>query len=157
MPTRQHHMLHAGRWLTTAALLAALGLSACGRSSEFNSEAASDEGPAKVEPIKGTDVARVVLTPRAAQRLGIRTAAVRVEGRGSARRAVIPYAAVLYDAGGAAFTYTNPRRLVYVRRRITVDRVTGDRAVLSAGPRAGTAVVTVGAAELLGTEYGVEE
>jgi hypothetical protein len=36
---------------------------------------------------------------------------------------------------------------------VEVSRVGGDQALLSDGPRAGTKVVTVGAAELLATEY----
>jgi cobalt-zinc-cadmium efflux system membrane fusion protein len=43
---------------------------------------------------------------------------------------------------------------VYVRKRVAVLRVEGDRALLSRGPRAGTTVVAVGAAELYGTEFG---
>jgi hypothetical protein len=46
---------------------------------------------------------------------------------------------------------------VFVRSPITVVTIEGNRAVLSAGPAAGTQVVTVGAAELLGTEYEVGE
>jgi len=44
---------------------------------------------------------------------------------------------------------------VYIREPITVELIEGDRAVLTAGPAAGTAVVSVGAAELYGTETGV--
>ena len=47
--------------------------------------------------------------------------------------------------------------LVYVRAPIDVIRIDGDRALLSDGPPLGTEVVTVGAAELLGTEYEVGE
>jgi hypothetical protein len=71
--------------------------------------------------------------------------------------AVIPYAAVIYDAEGHAFTYTSPRPLTFVRAPIRVDRTEGRLAFLAKGPPAGTRVVTVGAQELLGVEYGVEE
>jgi hypothetical protein len=56
---------------------------------------------------------------------------------------------------GAAWVYTAPEPLVYVRHPIVVDYVEGDRAVLSKGPPPGTAVVTVGVAELYGIEVGV--
>jgi multidrug efflux pump subunit AcrA (membrane-fusion protein) len=95
----------------------------------------------------------VKLSEKAAKRLGIETAAVR--SRGSSE--VIPYDAVLYDAGGATFTYTSPERLVFVRAPIKVTRIDGDKAILSAGPKAGTEVVTVGLQELYGSEYEVEE
>ena len=89
-------MQHHHRWSAALLLLGALGISACARSEAFDSEAASDEGPSKVEHVKGSDVARIVLTAQAAERLGIRTAAVTDAGP----RRTIPYAAVLYDAEG---------------------------------------------------------
>jgi hypothetical protein len=42
-----------------------------------------------------------------------------------------------------------------VRQRVGVARIDGDLAILGSGPAPGTAVVTVGVAELLGTELGV--
>jgi membrane fusion protein, heavy metal efflux system len=42
-----------------------------------------------------------------------------------------------------------------MRERVTVEFIEGDQAVLSKGPAEGSAVVTVGAAELYGTEFGV--
>jgi hypothetical protein len=44
---------------------------------------------------------------------------------------------------------------VFVRHSISIDQINGNQAVLSAGPPSGTAVVTVGAAELFGTEVGI--
>ena len=69
----------------------------------------------------------------------------------------VPFSAVLYDAHGHAFTYTSPKHLVFVRAPIRVASIAGGVATLRSGPPPGTAVVTVGAPELLGTEYGVEE
>jgi len=123
-----------------------LVLAGCGGSAD---EAASE--PATVEAIAGTDLSRVILTSKAAERLDIQTAQV----RGSAKkRTVIPYSAVLYDPSGATWTYTSPKHLVFVRQDISVDRIDGDVAILSAGPPPGTAVVTVGAPEIWGVEYG---
>jgi hypothetical protein len=65
---------------------------------------------------------------------------------------VIPYAAVLYDPHGNTWTYTNPEPLVFVRHRIDIEFIEGDRAVLREGPAIGTTVVTAGAAELFGVE-----
>jgi hypothetical protein len=65
---------------------------------------------------------------------------------------VIPAAAVEYNNDGSTFTYTNPEPFAYVQQPITVDTINASQAVLSAGPAAGTQVVTVGAAELLGVE-----
>ena len=68
---------------------------------------------------------------------------------------VVPYAAVLYDAKGDTWVYTNPNPLTFVRHAIHIDYIEGDLAVLSDGPASGTAVVMVGAAELFGTETGI--
>jgi hypothetical protein len=131
--------------------LAALALASCGDSP--SAEGGGDE-QAKVEPIGDTGVSSVTLTEDAAKRLGIQTATVRREG---AQRTVVPYGAVLYDAGGATFTYTSPKPRVFVRAPITVVRIEGADAVLSRGPPVGTPVVTVGSQELYGSEYEVEE
>jgi hypothetical protein len=64
----------------------------------------------------------------------------------------VPFSAVLYDADGVSWVYTNPEPLVYIRQRITIDRVTGDQALLTKGPETGTTVVTAGTAQLFGAE-----
>jgi hypothetical protein len=72
-------------------------------------------------------------------------------------RKVVPYEAVLYGVHGETWVYSNPEPLVYVRQPIVIDFIEGDLAFLSEGPEVGTAVVTVGAAELFGTETGVSK
>ena len=124
-------------------LIAGVALSGCAKSSEFNSEEAENEGVATVKDDQ------VTLTAQAAQRLGIKTAPV--------QGTTIPYAAVFYDENGRAYAFTSPRRLTYVLTPITVAEVKNHEAVLKRGPKVGTPVVTVGAAELLGTAHGVEE
>jgi hypothetical protein len=64
---------------------------------------------------------------------------------------------VLYDTEGKTWTYTNPEPLVFVRHLVTIDHIDGDKAFLADGPPAGTKVVTVGAAELYGSEFEFEE
>ena len=73
---------------------------------------------------------------------------------GAGTRRVVPNSAVIYDPKGQTWVYINPEPLVFVRHAVSVDYVDGDRVVLSDGPAPGTMVVTVGGAELLGTEYG---
>jgi hypothetical protein len=77
-----------------------------------------------------------------------------LSGAGEKRR-MIPFAAVLYDAHGNTWVYTNPEPLVFVRQPIQIETIVGDEVLLIDGPPAGTAVVTVGGAELFGTEFGV--
>jgi hypothetical protein len=138
------------RFFIVGTLLVPLFLTACGGSADEG----ATESPAAVEQIKGTEVNRITLTAEAAKRLDVQTATVRGDGE----RTVIPYAAVLYDPDGQTWTYTSPERLVFVRKDISVDRIDGASAILTAGPSAGTAVVTVGGDELWGVEYGgIEE
>lgn len=139
-------MQHKKYWVLALLIIAALPLSACGESSTAAEE---ESGPAAVEQIKGTDLVRVTLTPQAAKRLGIETGRIKDT---AGRRKVIPYSAVLYGTDGETFTYANPEGLTFVRRDIKVDHIDGGQAVLADGPASGTAVATVGAAELLGAE-----
>jgi hypothetical protein len=121
----------------------------------------SDAEPAQVRPIAGTDLHRVVLTEEASRNLGILTEPVRQAALGrsapsaAATTTFVPMTAVIYDPRGLPWVYTTPAPLTFVRTRIVIDRTTSEAAYLSSGPAVGTAVVTVGASELLGAEYGV--
>lgn len=144
--------MRAKGFIVGLAIATAVFAAGCGSSG--SKEEVGDAQPAKVEPIKGTDLSLVTLSPDAAKRLGIATATITSQGGG---RKVIPYDAVVYAADGSTFTYTSPKPLSFVRAPITVTDIRGDKAYLSAGPKTGTSVVTVGSQELFGTEYEVEE
>ena len=147
-------MRHSKRWLAVLGLLIAIPqLSACTQTSAEGSEGGAE--PAKVEHLEGTDSSRLTLDPKAVERLGIQTAPLSEATVAGKKRKVVPYGAVLYDAEGKTSVYVSSAPNTYVREPITVDFIEGDRAVLVAGPPAGTAIVTVGAAELYGTETGV--
>ena len=133
-------------------IAASASLSACGEaSSGYDYETASHHEPAKLEPIKGTDVQRVIFDAEAAKRVDLQTVPIRQNGQGM----IVPSEAVIYDAEGKAYAYTAPEPLTFVRKEIVVDHVAGDSAVLSDGPPAGTEIVTVGAAQVYGTEFEV--
>ncbi|MBC6609201.1 efflux RND transporter periplasmic adaptor subunit [Hymenobacter sp. BT188] len=66
----------------------------------------------------------------------------------------IPAAALLYDASGGQWVYVRTKPLQYTRQRVEVQREVGDQIVISRGVQAGAEVVTDGAAELFGTEFG---
>lgn len=150
-------MQHYNRWVVAVLIIACLQLAACAQTPA--SSASQEEGtrPAKVERQAGTDLSRVILTAEAAKRLGIETAPVRDAQVRETLRKVVPYSALIYDLHGETWVYTNPGPLTYVRESISVDYIDGDLAVLSKGPPSGTVVVTVGAPELYGTEFGVGE
>ena len=128
-----------------AVLVAVLGVSACAECPRISSRTSRHE----LEPIEGTDLQRVKLPDEIAARIDLQTASVRPAGRGTA----VPHAALIYNPDGDVFVYTRPAPQTYVRAPVTVRRVEGTQALLSDGPPAGTVVVTVGAAELLATEY----
>jgi hypothetical protein len=136
-------------WLILIAMLAALSLSACAPAAPVEDEIK----PVTLEPITGTDLNRLTLTADAAKRLDVQTAEVHeVDGQ-----MVVPYASVLYEANGNTWVYVNIAPLVFVRQAIVIDSINGDEAILSKGPDSGSAVVTVGAAELYGSESEFEE
>ncbi|HLI90153.1 MAG TPA: hypothetical protein VKV37_15815 [Ktedonobacteraceae bacterium] len=145
------------RMIGIATIIAFLLLSACAQAPAGPVSQQENTAPARVEPVKGTDLNRVILTADAARRIGVETIPVRdVQIRGQHRK-VVSYSAVLYDLHGETWVYTNPEPLTYVRDTITIDFIDGDLAVLSQGPPSGTAIVTVGVPELYGTEFGVGE
>jgi hypothetical protein len=127
-------------------LLAVLLLAACGGSDE-----SAKVEPALVEEIDGSEFNRVILTERAAERIGIETTSVQADEGAS----VIPYSAVLYGVNGETWAYTNPEPLTFIRHPITIDYIEGGQAFLSDGPSVDTPIVTVGAQLLFGTDTGV--
>ena len=145
-------MKHNDLWIVVVLVIASVQLSACAQTAAVT---ASKVAPAKVERIEGTNLNRLTLIAEASKRLNIQTAPVRDAQVSGVQRKVIPYAAVLYDTQGNTWAYTNPEPLRFVRQSIKIDRIEGDLAVLTDGPPSGTAVVTVGVAELFGIEFGV--
>jgi hypothetical protein len=141
----RHQMKRFNRWIFILLVLVGLQLSACAP----KSATAEKINPAKVEPIDGSDLKRVTLTEKAAERIDVQTAAV--QGK------VVPYAAVIYDTEGNTWVYTNPEPLVFVRQSIVIDRIEGEQAILFQGLSSDTMVVTVGVAELYGAETGVSK
>lgn len=172
-------MQNSTLWLVVISIVVGLQLSAC------TQQAAT---PAKVEaatvvPGKGKELSRVILTAKASERLGVKTAPVREAqvarkptataptgpaspdnlgsptpasmDAGGTTRKVVPYSALLYDVHGKTWVYKNPEPLTFLRHQVEVDYIQGDQAVLVDGPETGTEVATVGVAELYGTEFGV--
>lgn len=81
--------------------------------------------------------------------------AVTVGLQSRAKSLVVPFKAILYDIHGGAWVYRQTGEHVYARQRVAVEYTDGGDAILASGPPPGTRVVTDGAAELFGTEFGV--
>jgi membrane fusion protein, heavy metal efflux system len=79
---------------------------------------------------------------------------VEVPLKGTQQGLVVPEASVLYDIHGDAWVYEDLGSNAYARRRVQIARHAGDRAVIARGISEGAKVVTAGAAELFGTEFG---
>lgn len=67
----------------------------------------------------------------------------------------VPTSAIVRDIDGGEWVYARTAPDVFIRQRIEVASTQGDRAILARGLTPGTEVVTAGAAELFGTEFGV--
>jgi multidrug efflux pump subunit AcrA (membrane-fusion protein) len=146
--------VNAHRWprllcLGVVLMICGLPLGAC--KEVETEEATTGYEPAKLEPVAGNDVMRVTFTAEGAARTGLQVGEVRRTGQ----HKVAPYAALIYDAAGKTYVYTTSDRLSFLRRQVKVDRIDGDDVLLSAGPAVHTKVVTVGAAEVYGTELDV--
>jgi hypothetical protein len=138
-----------------SALWLVLGLffvSGCGQPTVATSSSSSQgEQAAKVEKNATTGIARITLSEKAIARLDLKTTAVQSGPAGAALR--LPYDALLYDAKGATWVYTNPEPRVFQRQAVTVTRIDGSTVFASGGPPPGTLVVTTAAAELFGAEF----
>lgn len=117
-------------------------------------EAKPVKAPASANAALGTVDVFYEIAGADAPQIGQRVA-VSLPVRGAVVESLVaPHAAVLHDFHGGAWVYEQTAPQTYVRRRVSVARVVGTDAVLASGPPAGTKVVTSGAAELFGTEFG---
>jgi hypothetical protein len=134
-----------------AALLTATGLALAG----CGTAAGADIAPAEVASVDTSQEGQpgvITLADAAARRLGMQTAAVADGPNGL----TVPYGALVYEADGSSWVFVQTKPLTYQRAPIVVTGISGDQVTLSSGPEAGTAVVTVGAAELVGVETGID-
>jgi RND family efflux transporter MFP subunit len=101
----------------------------------------------------GVDLYYALANPGARFKPGERVA-VRLPRRDAETGLVVPKAALLHDAYGGTWVYVAKGSQVYARERVVVADITGANAVLAQGPAVGARVVTDGAAELFGVEFG---
>lgn len=80
---------------------------------------------------------------------------VLLPSRASPRKGIaVPVSAVLYDIQGGAWVYVAGAPHEYRRQRVELAQSEGVSAIVSRGLAAGVKVVSAGAAELFGTEFG---
>jgi hypothetical protein len=108
--------------------------------------------PARVEATPGTTLKKVTLTPKAAERLGVRIDEVRVDLLG---RRIVPYSSVLYDLSGGTWVYVHVDPMTFVREAVKIDTIKGENVYLNDGPSPGSKVLAAGVPQVFGTEVGV--
>jgi len=86
---------------------------------------------------------------RPGQKVGVRLP-LRSEGRGL----VVPASSIVYDAQGGGWVYVQSAPLQFTRRRVDVIRTVGRETLVARGVSPGDPVVSAGAVELFGTEFG---
>ena len=146
-------MRRSTRRITALSTLAAVAVS-LGGCAKVKTEEQQGEKAARVEKVGDTGQTKVILVEQAAKRLGIETAGV---SEFDAHHETVPYSSVIYDADGHSWVFTTSEELSYVKAPIAIERIDGDKAILTEGPPPGTQVVTQGAEELFGVEDGIGE
>jgi len=140
-------MRNMNRLMVAALVTAGLQVTACQKHVSTHQA----EHPAEIKKIEGTDLSSVALTEQAMQRLDVKTDQVREE-RG---QKVVPYSSLIYDPKGETWIYTSPEPRTFVRHKVDINHIKGDKVVLNAGPPAGTVIASVAVAEIYGAEFKV--
>jgi len=111
-------------------------------------------GPPSADPAAASVDIYYALTGAASiqpgERLSVRVPLVRTT---PVRSLIIPASAVVYDLSGGAWVYEQKAPHVFVRRRVEISSSSGNQLVVARGLREGSQIVTVGVAELYGTEF----
>jgi predicted small secreted protein len=134
-----------------AALLVAAGLGLTGCEAAQGASQAVEE-PATLHDGQDGAPGVVTLSEGAQKRLSIQTAPVTAAGPAL----VMPYSALVYEPDGSSWAYVQTEPLTYQREKVAISNIVGDQAQLTSGPKAGSLVVTQGAAELVGVETGID-
>jgi hypothetical protein len=143
-------------WAASVAALAMITLGASGCSEAGASDEGNPETAVTVEEAGEGQPARITVSERAEQRLGIRTEPVRpISAHPNRAAEMISYSAVVYDADGKSWAFSAPAPRTYIRVPIEISSIDGTTVQLRSGPPVGTQVVVVGAPELVGAEAGI--
>jgi hypothetical protein len=130
-------------------LTAGVALSGCGAAQGADPELAE---VATVDAAEDGGPDLITLSAPAERRLGIETTPVATDPAGL----MVPYAALVYATDGSTWVFVRKEPLTYQRTPVTVAGKTGDQVAITSGPPAGTDIVTVGVAELIGVETGID-
>lgn len=110
--------------------------------------------PPSANPLAGTVDLYYEIDNRSADLLPGQLVGVTLPLRSEAESLVVPWSTVIHDINGGTWVYEQLAERKYARRRVVVQAVLGEQAVLTSGPTPGANLVTKGAAELYGVETG---
>lgn len=114
------------------------------------------QAPPSADAVAGTVDLYFALDNRdRAYRVGQRVGVTLPIAGGTTDGLSVPTSAIVRDIYGGEWVYAKTAPDVFIRQRIEVASTQGDRAILARGLTPGAEVVTAGAAELFGTEFGV--
>ena len=142
MTTRPHPAL------ALVLLAAACALQACSKTAD-----GAHAAPVKHATVipEGDGINRITLSELATQRLRFEYA----EAKKSGDRMSLPYNTLLYDPKGQEWVYIGLTPTSFKRAALKVAAIDGDTVYYTEGPAEGSKVVTWGAVELSGIEYGI--
>jgi multidrug efflux pump subunit AcrA (membrane-fusion protein) len=147
--------VYAGR-LDRLATDANATVGSLGRSPDLRFTVAPIPAPPSADPLATTvDLYYELSNPHARVRPGQRVA-VTIPTRNRQEVVLVSRRGVVQDVQGNSWVYEKTAPHTYVRRRVSVIGVVEDAAALSAGIAAGDEVVTEGAIDLFGLEFGEE-
>lgn len=129
-------------------LATACALQACSKAGSSSHAAAVKHSSMTPE---GDGIYRITLSELAVQRLRFEYA----EAKQSGARMSLPYNTLLYDPTGKEWVYVGLTPTSFKRAPLKVAAIDGDTVYYTEGPAEGTKVVTWGAVELSGIEYGI--
>jgi multidrug efflux pump subunit AcrA (membrane-fusion protein) len=109
-------------------------------------------GPPTADPAVATVDRYFALPPAASFAPGERVL-VELPLRSEEHARTAPWAAVVYDASGAAWVYACAGERAFRRERIDPLRRAGEQVVFTRGPALAACVASVGAAEIFGSEF----
>lgn len=114
------------------------------------------QAPPSANAVAGTvDLYFAIDNRDRAYRIGQRVGVTLPIAGGSHAGLSVPTAAIVRDTNGGEWVYARTAPDTFVRQRIEIASTSGNRAILSRGLANGAEVVTAGAAELFGSEFGV--
>jgi hypothetical protein len=110
--------------------------------------------PPSANAVAGTVDLFYALDNRARTWRVVQRVAVALPMGGAMQGLTVPTAAIVRDINGGEWVYRKTGPGTYLRQRIEIASVSGDTALLARGLDRGAEIVTDGAAELFGTEFG---